>query len=267
MDWFERLTGFGEESYRDTQAKLAVEGPRLRSCVNGKDYGIGALELASLADLRRRVGEADGPQGCLSLRIVRGDVRTLHHLDSARGALFQVASQFNLLEMIGPGITPEDGVTRYAVDPTQGPACAVAAGAATIFRNYFAPVDGQIGQTKERQLDGLADLGAMLSAQWGLPVSSLWAMRNGYALCTGAGLKAIADHLDAADEAEVDALRGALRIGLHWDVEVTDAGREPRPVVSQTFCSALPVAYGEPPQDEWRASATLVLEAAYEATF
>ena len=45
-----------------------------------------------------------------------------------------MASQFNLLEMTGPEITPEDGVTRYAHDRTQGPACAIAAGAATVYR-------------------------------------------------------------------------------------------------------------------------------------
>ena len=39
-------------------------------------------------------------------------------------------------------MTPEHGVTRYQHDRTQGPACAIAAGAATIYRNYFAPVGG-----------------------------------------------------------------------------------------------------------------------------
>jgi hypothetical protein len=59
---------------------------------------------------------------------------------------------------------PEDGVTRYQDDHTHGPACAIAAGAATIHRNYFVPVGGARGQTKDRQLDGLADLGSSLSA-------------------------------------------------------------------------------------------------------
>ena len=31
----------------------------------------------------------------------------------------QVASQFNCLEMIGPRVRPEDGITCYASDPTQ----------------------------------------------------------------------------------------------------------------------------------------------------
>ena len=74
-----------------------------------------------------------------------------------------MASQFNLLEMVSPTVTPEHGVTRYQHDRTQGPACAIAAGAATIYRNYFAPVGGGYGQTTERQFDGLADLGEALS--------------------------------------------------------------------------------------------------------
>ncbi|MBY4594626.1 hypothetical protein K3217_03625 [bacterium BD-1] len=100
------------------------------------------------------------------------------------GALFQVASQFNALEMISPTVTPEEGVTRYACDRTQGPACAMAAGAATTYRNYFVPVGDQIGQTALRQLDGLADIGAELSRALGRPVSDLWSMQNGYALAS-----------------------------------------------------------------------------------
>jgi hypothetical protein len=67
----------------------------------------------------------------------------MHQRPENAGALFQVASQFNLLEMMSPSVTPEQGVTRYERDPTQGPACAVAAGAATIYRNYFAKVHGR----------------------------------------------------------------------------------------------------------------------------
>ena len=61
--------------------------------------------------------------------------------------------------------TLEQGMTRYAGDPTQGPACAIAAGAATIYRNYFAPVGNKFGQTKDRQLDGLALRFGPLEAQ------------------------------------------------------------------------------------------------------
>ncbi len=55
-----------------------------------------------------------------------------------------------------------------------------------------------------------------------------------------------------------------LRIGLQWGTEVTlgDAGH----LVSQAYCSALPVAYSSHSPDLWEAFARLVLEAAYEAT-
>jgi hypothetical protein len=260
MDWFERLTGFRERPWEETRARLEVLGDRLHSRVNGRSYGIGGLELASVAELRVRALGA--PKGSLRLSTLTGDVRAMHADPANQGALFQVASQFNLLEMIGPEVTPEDGVSRYAGDHTQGPACAVAAGAATIWRNHFAPVNGESGQTATRQIDALADLGAAL----GNDSERLWRMRNGYALCTADGLAEIAARLAATSAAQVDALRDQLRIGLHWDVEVTDARHEPRPVVSQAFCSALPVAYTGIPARHWRAFATLVLEGAYEAT-
>src|ERR1700752_1557008 len=82
--------------------------------------------------------------------------------------------------------TNED--TRYQHDRTQGPACAIAAGAATIYRNYFAPVNGSHGQNTERQLAGLADLGRKLAAALNQPINDLWEMKNGYALCTRVGL-------------------------------------------------------------------------------
>ncbi|WP_244472785.1 hypothetical protein [Methylobacterium sp. Leaf89] len=189
----------------------------------------------------------------------------MHLAPENRGALFQVASQFNMLEMVGPDVTPENGVAGYAHDRTQGPACAMAGGAATIYRNYLVPVAGETGQTSQRQLDGLADLGDTLAQHLGIDRAALWTMRNGYALPTQAGLAAIAEHLSTADAGTLDALRGRLRLGLHTDVEVTD-GPAPRQLVSQIFCSALPVAYARLPSASWAPFARLVLEAAYEGT-
>jgi hypothetical protein len=264
MDWFFRLTGFHETDWASTRARLAVEGEHLVSRVNGARHGIGRLTLPTLQALR---DAAPPPAGRPStLRTVVGEARALHADPAFAGALFQVASQFNLLEMTGPEVTPEHGVTRYQHDPTQGPACAIAAGAATIWRNYFAPVGGESGQTATRQIDALAPLGAELSRRLGRPVASLWTLRNGYALASAEGLAAIAGLLRELDEAGRDALRGALAIGLHEDVEVTDAPGPQRPRVGQAFCSALPVAYGEPPAAAWAPFACLVLEAAYEAT-
>jgi hypothetical protein len=266
LNWFERLTGFRETEYNDTRSKLEVDGSQLRSLVNGKSYGIGTLELVSLQTLRNRVATGSGLPGRLKVSLVRGDVRAMHQLPENTGALFQVASQFNLLEMMSPSVTPEQGVTRYERDPTQGPACAVAAGAATIYRNYFANVGGHEGQTKDRQLDGLADLGYALSEALGQSVESMWSMENGYAMCSLAGLQAISGHLESLNQEQFKVLGGKLRIGVHSDVEVTYSDGPQRQLVSQAFCSALPVAYSSILAPHWRPFATLVLQAAYEAT-
>jgi hypothetical protein len=264
MDWFETLTGFRESDYDDTRAKLKIKGNRLQSLVNGKDYGIGELELVSLESLRQRVSTAGKLPGKLQVSVVTGDVRQMHRLPENAGALFQVASQFNLLEMISPTVTPEQGVTRYQNDHTQGPACAIAAGAATIYRNYFAPVNGCYGQNAKRQIDGLAELGGALAAALNQPINALWEMKNGYALCTRSGLDSIAKYLESLELEQLDVLRGKLCVGIHRDVEVTEGER--RPIASQAFCSALPVAYTNVPAVLWEAFASLVLEAAYEAT-
>lgn len=264
--WFETLTGFTEVSSAHTREHLAVDGPHLVSKRDGRRWRIGELEWPSLAELRARVDALPLPGRASTVAELHGDARRLHHDPALAGTLFQVASQFNLLEMVGPHVSPEDGVAGYAFDPTQGPACAIAAGAATIYRNHFVPLGDGFGQDRHRQLDMLADVGALLAARLDRPVTSLWSMRNGYALPTADGLEAIAAHLETADPAERDALRQRLRIGLHWGVEVTDAPGPVRPVVSQAFCSALPVAYTRLPQAAWAPFARLVLEATYEAT-
>jgi hypothetical protein len=263
-DWFADLTGFRETSYELTRSRLAVEGDELVSSVNAKRYGIGSLTLPTLARLRIRV-EFPAPRRS-TVRCVTGDVRAMHADPEFERALFQVASQFNLLEMTGPNVTPEDGVTRYSSDHTQGPACAIAAGAATIYRNYFVPVDGESGQTRERQLNALLHVGEALSMRLERPVSDLWTMRNGYALCTENGLGAIAGVLEDGGEELRDELRAWLAVGIHTDVEVTDVREGPRRLVSQAFCSAMPVAYSSVRSSAWEAFARLALEAAYEAT-
>jgi hypothetical protein len=162
--------------------------------------------------------------------------------------------------MTSPSKTPEQGVGIYEHDATQGPACAISAGAGTIYRNYFATVNGKIGQTEDNQIDCLANLGEAL----GNSNSRLWVMQNGYALPSFAGLQEIAARLLQSSDAERDELRGLVRIGIQWDTQVTltDCSH----LVSQAYCSALPIAYSEQPVHRWESFACLVLEACYEAT-
>jgi len=260
MTWFKSLTGFAEEYPQQVRDNITVDGQTLTSHVNGKVLVYGQLETPTLAELRERVRASGHKSGNLLVREVVANVQHLHTNVSNAGSLFQVASQFNLLEMVSPNYTPEDGVGIYEHDRTQGPACAIAAGAGTIYRNYFAIVNGQLGQSANNQIDCLADIGAAL----GNTRSRLWQTRNGYALCTQSGLVEIAQRLQASSESELDRLRQLLRIGIQWNTQVTL--NDSNHTVSQAYCSALPVAYSRHPSHLWAAFARLILEAAYEAT-
>jgi protein-tyrosine phosphatase len=246
--------GFAETTPDEVRARLELEGESIVSRVNGARVGCGWLETPSLAELRALDRSTPSDSRSMVSEVI-GDSRALHQAAANAGALFQAASQFNLLEMTGPSVTPEKGVGIYEHDHTQGPACALACGGGTIYRNYFAEVAGRIGQTHDRQIDCLADF----EGEFG---EGLWNMRNGYALASEQGLEAINERLGGADELELDRLRGSLRIGVQHEVEVLDAGH----LVTQVYGSALPVAYGGPPAPKWEAFARLVLEASYEAT-
>ena len=260
MSWFENLTGCVGESHESVREHLFIDGRRLHSRLNGKSWLCGELETQTLAQLRQRVRNIKYDLAPISVRNVVGNVQHLHLNRANENAVFQVASQFNLLEMTSPRVTPECGVGIYEHDFTQGPACAIAAGAGTIYRNYFVDINGRIGQTADNQIDCLSGIAKLFDNS----KQRLWKMVNGYALPSAEGLEEINRKLESMDEAALDAVRQALQIGLHWDTQVTlgDAAH----TVSQAYCSALPVAYTNHTKELWAPLAKLVLEAAYEAT-
>jgi hypothetical protein len=261
MTWFRDLFGFAEESPAQVRHHLVLDGSKLRSLVNDKSYECGKLDIPTLQELRAAVEqEANTRDGCISFSEVMGDAQDLHLDQNNNRALFQVASQFNLLEMASPDVSPDDGVDIYEWDKTQGPACAIAAGAGTIFRNYYAPVGQQIGQSTAAQIDCLSDLGFAL----GNDNERLWRVINGYALASTSGLAEISNSLNRMNEAELDYIRSQLRVGIMWGTEVTLKNSSNR--VSQTFCSAVPVSYSKEPASAWEPFARLILEATYEAT-
>lgn len=148
--WFERLTGFADDSPMAVRKQLVLEGTVLTSKANGRNMGCGRLETPTLAKLRTRVRSVPTTSSGLRLSEVVADVQDLHAESDNDRALFQVALQFNLLEMASPTVTPEDEIDRYQHDHTQGPACAIACGAGTFYRNYFVQLAGQVGQSAEQ---------------------------------------------------------------------------------------------------------------------
>jgi len=254
-NWFEETFGCKECGYKQTQENFDfAEGVLVATKGNGKSYYVGAFETPSLEELRTRASSVAA--GGLTFQNVVGNAQSLHKDEKNAGAVFQVASQFNCLEMNEPGARPEDGVNRYYNDATQGPACAVACRAATVFRNYF--VNGT-GQGHGKQIDCLEDVGELV----GNSKNNYWRMVNGYCLPASPDSIGKLSARISSDPALAEAVRSRLRVGVHWDTEVT--GKDHR--VCQVFSSALPVAYAKKtPSKAWEPFGRLILDATFEAT-
>jgi hypothetical protein len=266
-EWFQRVFGF-EEDGQNVRRMFRVVGERHDTVLVAKPRGaperhfyVGLFETPTLTTLRGRLlrqEEGPGDQGHLHFTHVEGDIIDVHKNPEFAQAVIQVASQFNCLEMPNPYVTPEDGITGYCEDATQGPVCAMMCPAATVFRNYF--VNG-VGQTANNQLDMLTDVAkAVVPEEGGDPY---WFMQNGYCFPWGAReMKALNDRL-LAEKGLVEKVWAALRVGVQWDTEVKSEHR-----VCQVYSSGLPIAYAS---KQARASmqplAEIILCATYEATF
>ena len=259
--WFEELIGFKEVNPKQVRGNIEIVDNKLVSKVNNREFIFGRLETPSLEELRNDPAlSLKDYHAQIKVSEVVGDIQAIHQEPSNNSAVIQVASQFNLLEMMSPERIPEDGVGIYQYDATQGPACAIACGAGTIYRNYFVDVDGQSGQTASRQIDCLRDIGNELENDR----YNHWEMKNGYALASREGLKSINNRIRALSENDYEDLKGKLRVGVQWDSEVTISNNGN--LITQVYCSALPVAYSRVEKELWTDFAKMILEATYEAT-
>ena len=206
--WFEDLFGFTEHSPAQVLENLSLEGTLLTSRANNQSFDCGTLEIPTLNDLRISAAEiASKSTERTTLTQIVGNVQNFHAAPESRRAMFQVASQFNLLEMAAPDAIPEDGVGIYEHDYTQGPACAIAAGAGTVYRNYLVPLKNQTGQSADCQVDCLANIGKAL----GNESQQLWQMQNGYAFASRDGLSIITEQLAKLDAKSIKDLAFQLK--------------------------------------------------------
>jgi len=287
--WFKTTFGFREPKHYDqVQDAFRVErddatGDITLHTVPSNDnqpqsFFVGRFETPSVGELRDRrlTNEQQRPtsesktQQCLqssglTFRHIVADVGMLHR--QYPGAVFQAASQFNCLEMMSPHDTPDQGVTGYKFDHTQGPTCALACPAATLYRNYFVNEYGQ-GGAHGRQIDLLQDVGQELGNN--LPSSNsnkYWNMQNGYALpINNQSMAELSATINAGD-VDVHAARDMLRVGVHWSTSVVSEDYASHPHnVTQVYCSALPIGYHNSPSKDWEPFAQLVLDGLYEAT-
>jgi hypothetical protein len=269
--WFDILLGF-PESPENVRKFLSVGksergGLTLSSSKNGTTFEVGDFQLRTVESLREEATAAKR-QGRLKVSLEVGDIQKLLSNPAYKYATVQVASQFNCLEFPSYSAQPEDGVSVYERDRTQGPACSISCGAATVFRNYFC-LDGaaMAPQTAQRQIENFREAQEVLGS-----LGRCVDIRNGYSLSDPEALKELNKGLAAGGAALEMEFVSKLKIGIHFQAQVTasDWGQtlcpDPDQRVTQAFCSACACAYSQGDKSAWEPIARLVLRGAYVAT-
>ena len=124
ISWFHNSFGFNEKdpgtfnAVRNKFELLEEEHQTiLHSKSNGSKFAVGRFETPSVEELHQLFSKihSEKQRSTLGHRFenITGEVRALILNPNNAGAVFQAASQFNCLEMVGPSITPEKGVTGY----------------------------------------------------------------------------------------------------------------------------------------------------------
>ncbi len=238
MDWFEQLFGFTETGH-GIEENIFISENKIISKANNREFIFGELEVSTVKELREKIN--NNHKGEIKVNEIFGNAGEIHKRPENENDLFQVASQFNLLEMMSPDATPEKGITIYQYDKTQGPSCAMACPAGTLYRNYFT------------KINTLSKIEEMFEDDY-------WKMKNGYTLFQTQGLVDLNEIIPDNREIIIEN----LQVGIQWNTEV---GRTNR-LVSQIYCSAVPVTYNYGiPKHLFKPFASLILEATYEATF
>ena len=153
VDWFEHQFGF-KESLAAVKEHISVEevGDHIEivSDVNKRRIKAGQFNIRFLPWYKER---PMAPRGNGKFFLIHGhaglginEVMVNINDPSFNGATFQVASNFNCLDYGSYKKSAANGIKSYASDWTQGPPAACAAAGAIMYRNYFVPHDGIIGQ-------------------------------------------------------------------------------------------------------------------------
>lgn len=280
-DWFEQIFGFKEKTgldgyeYTKSLFEYNPESYTINSKVNGRTFGCGIFNCPTVKELKQMVDlkKSQHPskfygKPTFNCEVV-GDILTQHSKPENRGALFQAASQFNCLEFGGPNVTPEDGITNYQNDHTQGPACSLVTPAGTLYRNYFVEVtcpngSKQYGQTFNCQINNLENLQSIVGSQY-------FRVKNGYTNSSKTKLTELNSILES-NVGLKEKLTEELKVGVHFEQETIFRERwvelnDPSFKVSQVFSSALSIAYGGSHMMKlWIPLAEIILNGTYEAT-
>lgn len=211
--WFEQLFGFNEKAFTRNQLienfRVSIDEKFMTSLYcqsNSQIFHIGRFTTPSLQELRdefdRNMNILASPALIKSkstdlTRFQASKVSVRHeaisdimelHAKVTSPSTFQAASQFNCLEFPSPDCIPENGISDYIYDNTQGPACAIAAAAGTLYRNYLLPMPWkgsyeasfdnctQFGQSADMQINNFDTAQSYIKELGFEPIT----IRNGY---------------------------------------------------------------------------------------
>lgn len=199
-----------------------------------KEFSISELRNASekinkMGGGSFNVIEAINPLNQTYLRTV--DVGAMQADLQYKDAVFQVASNFNALELVGPNDQMEN-ITKYLLDKTQGPFASLSALPGLIYRHYYmfmnSKPQGEWQQTPQRQINFLD--------QTDIPVT------NSY-VTFGNDVFGITNY--AVDK---------MKVGYHRDIQVTfgfmpdfskfEKVTNPDQTVNQVFTAAINFGFG-----------------------
>lgn len=313
-NWFSKLFGFNEmmgkiANYDKIRKNIFIEDDPdnkenkiLKTCIPDekyKQYKIGKFTTPQVGTLTESAIKSAPPpvknKVLLTLKIIEGgpkdeflrvadpaDVFAFHQ--KCPYSTIQAASQLNTLEFASPTVTPENGITGYAGDMSQGPVCAIACGPGTLYRNYFCQmgedvkrecgnITFQYGQTKTCQINNLDEFEKKINNS----EEKFFSVKNGYTDTTNnQRLRTISRILGDRDTEKYNELLDLIKVGIHDDVQVTCKGRNSieikEHVVTQVYASACSVAYtmrGKSTKDKqivWESLSRIVLDAMYQGT-
>jgi hypothetical protein len=183
------------------------------------------------------------------------DVKSIHNICKEYFTI-QVASQLNCLEMVNPSIIPEDGITIYENDLTQGPISVMCVPSSIAYRNYLY----NNGQTKNNQVDLSFELLAYLK-KYNYKIN--WKNINGYLMIDNNDdillkINNLLSNKNIREEA-----KNKLNAGVHYSIGVFNNNKN----INHVLCSGLPINYHNNIDYKlWIPLSKLFLEALYEIT-
>lgn len=261
MNWFFDTFGFVEsDNYLVNQRQM------LNLYINGHHKSINNIDVGSFETINRSqipIYQHCVNGGKVTLSHLISDVLQLHKDPLNHHATFQIASQSNCLEMSNPSRTPEDGLSIYLYDNTQGPLSAMATPAGLAYRQYLLPFDHGMGQTVDRQLD------MSLRARYYVRdmTGGLGKFSNGYLFYTNEELELINQKLYGDQHINTRRqIRELIEVGSHYNLGVFINGHK-YVNVNHVYCSGLPIAYNPNANViAWKGMSEIFLEAIYENT-